>query len=514
MLKDDFSLGKIIGKGIFGDVYEGLNKKTNEKVALKKMNIDRISGIGGDYLLSTIKTEEENMKKCESLNTVKIFGHYEDGNNHIMVMELCDETLQKYLKNKNGLSSDEIYDIFSQLNNSFKKMYENNIIHRDLKLENILIKYINKEKTKFIPKLTDFGFSKSLKNYSTKTVVGTLQMIAPEIIKGQPYASKADLWSLGLMIYYCYFKEYPYNGKNKNNIIKALNQGIKLKRPKGIFLADLIDKLLVVDPKKRISWKEYFNHPFFKYSSLSIYNTCFSNVNFNCFSAEYNSFDKTNNIENVLIKSYKKNYLSNVIYEKEYELFKKYKNNKNVLKLIDKFEYNDENNDIILNFVFELNDFYNPFYLYSNINKLEEKEINDIANILYNIYSKIEDKYNSHIFISLHSFLISVKKDLKLYDFGLNKYILPESELKIYYCPNLKEMRETPEPSKTIVMNYGIVLLLIINNNKSDIIIEKNQFVLKTQKSISHNLYSFLEKCLCPNITNRPNFKELNLMNI
>ena len=145
---------------------------------------------------------------------------------------------------------------------------------------------------------------------------------------------------------------------------------------------------------------------------------------------------------------------------------------------------------------------------------MEEKEINDIENNLYNIYSKIEDKYNSHIFISLHSFLISVKKDLKLYDFGLNKYILPESELKIYYCPNLKEMRETPEPSKTIVMNYGIVLLLIINNNNKDIIIEKNQFVLKTQKSISHNLYSFLEKCLCPNITNRPNFKELNLMNI
>ena len=498
-----------IGKGVFGTIYEGLNTIDNQKVALKVINLEKLYEMGGDYILSTIQKEEQNMKKCECESTVKFYGHYEEGNNHIMVMELCDETLKQFLeKREKGLSSEEIFNIFSKLNNAFKKMYDNQIIHRDIKPENILIKYNDANKTIFVPKLTDFGFSKELRKYSTSTIVGTFQMIAPEIINKKPYNSKADLWSLGLTIYYCYFKEYPYNGKNKKLIVEALKEGIKLKRAQGLFLADLIDKLLVEDPNKRLSWKEYFEHPFFKYTSLKRFNTGAITNNFKIFYANYTTFfENSKKIRKVLIKSYKKNNSWNNIYNNEYDLFtEKFKNNKNVLELINKFEYKDENNDWYINFVFNLNDNCTPLYYYSRHKKFEENEIKNIANILFNIYSKID---NSHYFISIYSFVIVNYTEIKIYDFCLNKYYLSEKDLSIYYSPNEEEYSSSQDISKTNVMNYGITLLLLFNNYDKELILNNNKFVFKLKYQYSSDLCSFLNCCMCNDIQKRPNFLEL-----
>ena len=506
--KDYIKLNKI-GEGVFGIIYEGLNTKENQKVALKVIDLDKLYETGGDYILSTIEKEEQNMKICECENIVKFYSHYEEGNNHIMVMELCDETLEDYIKKRNdGLSVEKIYEIFSKLNNAFKKMYDNNIIHRDIKPENILLKYTDANKTKFEPKLTDFGFSKQLAKFSTSTIVGTSQFIAPEVIASKEYGSKADLWSLGLIIYYCYFKEYPYKGRTKKLVMKALKEGIKLKRPKGLFLADLIDKLLVEEPDKRISWEEYFEHPFFKYTSFNQFLTGAVSNNFRCFTAKYNTyFENSKKIRKVLIKSYKKNNSWNNIYNNEYELFKgKFKNNKNVLELIDKFEYKDENNDVYVNFVFNLNDNGIPLYFYSRHKKFEENEIKNIANTLFNIYSKID---NFHYFISIYSFVIVNNTDIKIYDFCLNKYYLSEKDLSIYYSPNTVEYSSSQDISKTNVMNYGVTLLLLLNEINKDIIFKNNEFTFNLKYEYSSDLCSFLNCCVCNDIQKRPNFEQL-----
>jgi hypothetical protein len=498
-----------IGEGVFGTIYEGLNTKENQKVALKVINLDKLYERGGDYILSTIETEEQNMKICECENIVKFYSHYEEGNNHIMVMELCDETLEHYIKQRNeGLSAEKIYEILSKLNNVFKKMYDNKIIHRDIKPANILIKYTDANKTKIEPKLTDFGFSKKLIKFNTSTIIGTSQFIAPEVIKSKEYGSKADLWSLGLTIYYCYFKEYPYNGKTKQLVMKALKEGIKLKRPKGLFLADLIDKLLVVDPDKRISWEEYFEHPFFKYTSLNQFKTGAISDDFKCFTANYNTyFGESKKIRKVLIKSYKKNNSWNNLYNNEYELFTgKFKNNKNVLELINKFECKDENNDVIINFIFNLNDNCIPLYYYSRQKNFEENEIKNIANDLFNIYSTID---NSHYFISIYSFVIVNKTEIKIYDFCLNKYYLNEKDLSVYYSPNAVEYSSSQDISKTNVMNYGITLLLLLNNMNKDIILSNNGFTFKLKYEYSSDLCSFLSCCVCNDIQKRPNFEQL-----
>ena len=183
MNKLNFIKNTLIGKGQFGEVYSGIYIKTKELVALKYLKVDDLYINGGDYLINTIKTEEENMKKCECLNSVKCFGHYIDGDYHVMVMELCDGNLKNYVKKKGALPPEDIYDIFSQLNKAFKKMRSNNIIHRDLKLDNILFKYDKYDINKIIPKLTDFGFSKQLSSFAqnTGTIVGTNYLLPPEM---------------------------------------------------------------------------------------------------------------------------------------------------------------------------------------------------------------------------------------------------------------------------------------------------------------------------------------------
>ena len=184
-----------------------------------------------------------------------------------------------------------------QLNKTFKKMKENNIIHRDLKLENILIKY-NEDKT-YIVKLTDYGCSKKVSSISQmycSTIVGTNIYMAPEILKGEKYNYKCDLWSIGVIIYKLFFIKPPFSGLNESALIKNIEElGNKaLKSTKNEELDDLIRQLLEKDPAKRLDWDKYFNHPFFKIKKINlIYETNEDNIE-NIFGEKFVENNKKN----------------------------------------------------------------------------------------------------------------------------------------------------------------------------------------------------------------------------
>ena len=208
------------------------------------------------------------MQICHCENSVEIYDYFDTEKEFVIVMELCDSTLFKELsKTKKGFNGREIKEILLQLNNVFKKMNDNNIAHRDIKLNNILIKYLNEEKTKFKVLLSDYGKSNQLESMTGKfhTNTGTKIFMAPEILRGEEYNNKCDLWSLGVNIYQLYTKKPPYSGKFDNQILKQINdlgQTI-LDVIKEKELKNLLSKLLVSDPNQRISWEEYFNHNFF-----------------------------------------------------------------------------------------------------------------------------------------------------------------------------------------------------------------------------------------------------------
>ncbi len=131
------------------------------------------------------------MKICSNDNnniySVKFYEYLWFKDEFIIVMELCDNNLSKILKEKkSGFKPEEIYEIMKQLNETFRIMVKNNIVHRDIKLENILVKYENEEKNKFKVKLTDYGMSKQINRMKMfKTHAGTPVTMAPEILEGK-----------------------------------------------------------------------------------------------------------------------------------------------------------------------------------------------------------------------------------------------------------------------------------------------------------------------------------------
>ena len=144
-----------------------------------------------------------------------------------------------------------------------------NIVHRDIKLNNILIKYLDQNKTQYKVLLSDYGISNQINSITQKlnTYIGTRLLMAPEILESLPYTNKCDLWSLGIIIYQLYTKRLPYEGNVDKQILKNIDKlGQKVLDnidDKDKLLKDLLSKLLVKDPEKRISWENYFTHPFF-----------------------------------------------------------------------------------------------------------------------------------------------------------------------------------------------------------------------------------------------------------
>ena len=257
-----------IGKGEHGKIFRAKHKKSNELRALKIIEIEKEN-------MKYIKSEIKNMKICSdgNENSVKYYEHFYNNDKIIIVMELCDKkSLQTILDEKEeGFKCEEIFNIMNQLNNTFKIMHKNNIIHRDIKLDNILVKYKDNKDSNinFMVKLTDYGISKQITNATKgKTAIGTYLTMAPEIMEGKKrkYDCKCDLWSIGIIIYQLFFKEYPYDGDTPVAIYNQIIEDGKsiLRKTKNAKLDNLIDSLLTKDPEERINYEDYFNHPFFK----------------------------------------------------------------------------------------------------------------------------------------------------------------------------------------------------------------------------------------------------------
>ena len=209
-------------------------------------------------------------------NSVKYYGYYDVGNQKKIILEKCDEDLKKFMLRKNkSLTVEEIKIILIGLNKVFEEMQRQGIIHRDLKLENFLIKYKDENKKDFIVKLSDYGIAKyaSEQTSSISELKATPETVAPEILlpnfKG--YNSLVDIFSLGVILYqlshnlnhpFCsnmtiYHNYSEYFGKD--NFKLEFDSSIKNEDFK-----DLLRKILRLNPKNRLSWEEYFKHPFNK----------------------------------------------------------------------------------------------------------------------------------------------------------------------------------------------------------------------------------------------------------
>ena len=226
------------------------------------------------------------MEKLESESSISLI---EAKDSYYIITEYyCYMTLEEYIKKKNPLSIIEIKEFLLELNKGLKKMNDNNIIHRDLKPSNILLSLNKKRIDKISFKISDFGLSKL--NEGTMSSKGTPLTMSPEMLKREInlISSKSDIWSLGIIIYYLLFKEYPYNG-SEYNIIKQIEENKKLKNIEDKELNDLFTKMINPNVNKRISWEEYFNHSFFK-NQFNQLNLPLFNINCKIHSINYYAY--------------------------------------------------------------------------------------------------------------------------------------------------------------------------------------------------------------------------------
>jgi len=306
-----YSIKEEIGQGGFSTVYKAFDIINNRECALKifrKYDIEE--GNKKKYLINSILMEIEMMKKLKCKNVVELYNAFETKENYILVMELCDTDLNRYIHNYKEHQDILVFihDIFLELNNAFKIMTMNNIVHRDIKPQNIFLKF---ENGKIIPKLSDFGISrrieKSIQNDSedlfgfNKTFVGTPNFMAPEMLKEEKYNYKCDLYSLGVTLYYLYFKTFPYSGHTPFELLNKIKSKEDFLKSGVMSFDDLLDSLLIINPNKRIDWTEYFDHPFFKEDSNSLKN--YKYEKFKIVDEQKkndNNLDKMNNIAKVI----------------------------------------------------------------------------------------------------------------------------------------------------------------------------------------------------------------------
>ena len=255
--KGKYLVGEQIGSGRFSTVFKGKNMETGEIVAIKKIN-KRCD------LNEYIKVETRMMKIIsEKIKySCKFKDYFETKSSWYIISSCYDDNLNNYLKKKERLPPNLINKIFKQLNETFKELLNNKIVHRDIKPDNILIKYDdnydNDEKINFDSILSDYGESKILnnKNDLIKTYLGTPEFMAPEIFDLNGYKNTCDLYSIGVTIYLLYFGINSFENQNFDENIPNIVEDKDLD--------DLLKKLLKSNPDERISWQDYFEHPFFK----------------------------------------------------------------------------------------------------------------------------------------------------------------------------------------------------------------------------------------------------------
>ena len=175
--------------------------------------------------------------------------------------------------NKSTLNEQQLSVIFYQVFSGLCYLHENNILHRDMKPENILI--ANKEidllsdEEYFWIKIIDFGTAKIFEqNKSENSIVGSAYYIAPEVLN-QDYNEKCDTWSVGVILYMFLVGRAPFDGRNNEEIInsiktKTLDENNERLLQRSPEVRDLVKGLLEKDTSKRLSAKEALNHKWFK----------------------------------------------------------------------------------------------------------------------------------------------------------------------------------------------------------------------------------------------------------
>jgi serine/threonine protein kinase len=259
----DYIVLETLHSGANGEVSLALSKKARKKVVIKRIDEFKVDR-------EFIKNEVRIGTKVKHTNLVKIFKTFQEEHYTYLEMEYlqgCD--LYQYMEKRDFRPITEKHGrlLFKQIVKAVRHMHKRNIVHRDLKLENIIVG------KKDSLKLIDFGMAEQLVNnkHLSSQWCGSTDYVCPEILTRTPYSGfKADVWSLGVILYTLLYSEFPFLFSERVEALQNDQPHPIPDYPSHVPISaaarDLIQKMLEVDADKRISLQEVWNHKWMKTS--------------------------------------------------------------------------------------------------------------------------------------------------------------------------------------------------------------------------------------------------------
>jgi MAP/microtubule affinity-regulating kinase len=266
----EYKILKILGQGGFGKVYAAIHKKTKEKVAIKMTNA---GGLDNAEDIESIFSEAETLKSLVHPNIVKIINFFvikKTLQTYFIMEHLEGGELLKFVEEKKALSEEDALVIFKQIISAIDYCHRQKIIHRDLKLENIM-KVDNESLT---IKIVDFGIAGLFAGRKSEvTRAGSLYYMAPEVLSRRNLvaAPSMDIWAVGCILYALVIGNLPFNDKSEAGLVKKIVES-ELEFPKNAKLSpevfDLLEQMLNKNHEKRIKMSEIQQHPWFMKQKL------------------------------------------------------------------------------------------------------------------------------------------------------------------------------------------------------------------------------------------------------
>eukprot|EP00257_Ricinus_communis_P027615 XP_025015029.1 SNF1-related protein kinase catalytic subunit alpha KIN10 [Ricinus communis] len=255
----NYKLGKTLGIGSFGKVKIAEHALTGHKVAIKILNRRKIKNM---EMEEKVRREIKILRLFMHPHIIRLYEVIETSTDIYVVMEYVKSgELFDYIVEKGRLQEDEARNFFQQIISGVEYCHRNMVVHRDLKPENLLLD------SKCNVKIADFGLSNIMRDgHFLKTSCGSPNYAAPEVISGKLYAGpEVDVWSCGVILYALLCGTLPFDDENIPNLFKKIKGGIyTLPSHLSPGARDLIPRMLVVDPMKRMTIPEIRLHPWFQ----------------------------------------------------------------------------------------------------------------------------------------------------------------------------------------------------------------------------------------------------------
>ena len=255
--------GRLLGKGGFAKCYSVIDCDTKDELAAKV--IDKAS-------LSKPKTKQKLLSEIKIHSTlhhpnlVSYRRCFEDDRYVYIILELCSEfTLMEHSKRKRRFTETEASYLIDQCIRGLRYMHGNAVIHRDLKLSNLLVN------DQFVVKIADFGLATQLEfdGERKRTICGTPNYIAPEILDGghAGHSYEVDIWSLGVIMYTLLVGKPPFEMSDMKSTYRRIKEA-SYSFPPDLYISleakNLIRRVLQAEPSRRPDLSGIENDPFFK----------------------------------------------------------------------------------------------------------------------------------------------------------------------------------------------------------------------------------------------------------